>query len=137
MEEDEELTEKIDKTVMQDRTKTIIAAYNRNITNEKNKLTKIFASCDDNVKKIAAPLIENVSYMKVELANLKKYNIEHGIKEFYMNGKGQFGYKESVESKTYNTMFKNYMAAIKQLNEMLPKGKTIPTDDGFESFGDM
>ena len=24
------------------------------------------------------------------------------FKEFYMNGKGQFGYKESVESKTYN-----------------------------------
>ena len=137
MDEDEEMTEKIDKTVMQDRTKEEIATYNRNITNEKNKLTKIFATCDSNVKKIAAPLIENVSYMKVELAHLKKYNIEHGIKEFYMNGKGQFGYKESVESKTYNTMFKNYMAAIKQLNEMLPKGKTIPTDDGFESFGDL
>ena len=137
MDESEEMVEKIDKTVMQDRTKQEIAQYNRNITNEKNKLSKIFSESDENVKKIAAPLIENVSYMKVELANLKKYNIEHGIKEFYMNGKGQFGYKESVESKTYNTMFKNYMAAIKQLNDMLPKGKTIPADDGFESFGDL
>lgn len=126
----------IDKTVMQERTREEISEYNRQITTEKNKLTKIFASSEENIKKIAAPLIENVSYMKVELANLKKYNIQNGIKEFYMNGKGQFGYKESVESKTYNTMFKNYMAAIKQLNDMLPKGKTIPADDGFDGFGD-
>ena len=126
----------IDKTVMQERTREEISEYNRQITTEKNKLTKIFASSEENIKKIASPLIENVSYMKVELANLKKYNIQNGIKEFYMNGKGQFGYKESVESKTYNTMFKNYMAAIKQLNDMLPKGKTIPADDGFDGFGD-
>ena len=53
-----------------------------------------------------------------------------------MNGKGQFGYKESVESKTYNNMIKNYMSVIKQLNEMLPQGKAIDSDDGFESFGD-
>ena len=45
--------------------------------------------------------------------------------------------KESVESKTYNTMIKNYMNVTKQLNEMLPKGKSINTDDGFESFGDV
>ena len=114
-----------------------IAEFNRQITNEKNKLLKIFKDSDDNVKKIAIPLIENASYMKVELAHLKKYNIENGIKEFYMNGKGQFGYKESVESKTYNTMIKNYIAVIKQLNEILPKGKTINTDDGFDGFGDV
>ena len=72
--------------------------------------------------------------MKVELTNLKKYNVENGIKEFYMNGKGQFGYKESVESKTYNTMIKNYIAVIKQLNEILPKDKSINVDDGFEDF---
>lgn len=52
-----------------------------------------------------------------------------------MNGKGQFGFKESVESKTYNTMIKNYMNVIKQLNDMLPKGISINTDDdGFDNF---
>lgn len=128
--------EEIDKSAMKERTKKEIAEYNRQITNEKNKLTKIFAKSEENIKKIANPLIDNASYMKVELAHLRKYNIENGVKEFYMNGKGQFGYKESVESKTYNNMLKNYMGVIKQLNEMLPKGQTIPTDDGFDSFGD-
>lgn len=131
MEEDVENLENMEKT---ERTPKEVAEFNRQITTEKNKLTKIFSKCDDNVKKIANPLIENASYMKVELAYLKKYNIKNGIKEFYMNGKGQFGYKESVESKTYNTMMKNYMSVIKQLNDMLPKGETINPDDGFEDF---
>ena len=113
-----------------------ISEFNRQITTEKNKLLNIFKDSANNIKKIAAPLIENASYMKVELSHLKKYNIENGIKEFYMNGKGQFGYKESVESKTYNTMIKNYIAVIKQLNEILPKGKEINADDGFDGFGD-
>jgi len=39
----------------------------------------------------------------------------YGVKETYVNGKDQFGFKESIESKTYNTMVKNYMNIIKQL----------------------
>ena len=133
--EDEDV-EKNDSAVMHERTAKEIAEYKKQITAEKNKLLKIFKNSDDNIKKIATPLIDNASYMKVELSELRKYNIKHGVKEFYMNGKGQFGYKESVESKTYNNMIKNYMNVIKQLNELLPKGEKIDADDGFESFGD-
>ena len=132
----EDAIEEIDNSVMQERTDKEIKEYKKQMTAEKNKLLKIFEKSDKNVKKIVSSLIDNASYMKVELANLKKYNIEHGIKEFYMNGKGQFGYKESVESKTYNNMIKNYMNVIKQLNEYLPKNEKIDPDDGFESFGD-
>ena len=127
--EDEELNSNI-----KERSAKEIADFNRQVTSEKNKLLNIFKDSEANIKKIATPLIENASYMKVELAYLKKYNIENGIKEFYMNGKGQFGYKESVESKTYNTMIKNYIAVIKQLNEILPKDKSINENDGFEDF---
>ena len=133
---DGDAIEEIDNSVMQERTDKEIKEYKKQMTAEKNKLLKIFEKSDKNVKKIVSSLIDNASYMKVELANLKKYNIEHGIKEFYMNGKGQFGYKESVESKTYNNMIKNYMNVIKQLNEYLPKNEKIDPDDGFESFGD-
>ena len=131
MEDDENIKE----NVISERTLKEVAEYNRQITSEKNKILKMFKDCDKNKKKLATPLIENASYMKVELAHLKKYNIKNGIKEFYMNGKGQFGFKESVESKTYNTMIKNYMNVIKQLNDMLPKGISINTDDdGFDNF---
>ena len=129
------MEEEIEKNSnIEERSAKEIAEFNRQITNEKNKLLNIFKDSDDNIKKIAIPLIENASYMKVELAHLKKYNIKNGIKEFYMNGKGQFGYKESVESKTYNTMMKNYLSVIKQLNDMLPKGETINPNDGFDDF---
>lgn len=131
MEDDENIKE----NVISERSPKEVAEYNRQITSEKNKILKMFKDCDKNIKKLATPLIENASYMKVELAHLKKYNIKNGIKEFYMNGKGQFGFKESVESKTYNTMIKNYMNVIKQLNDMLPKGISINTDDdGFDNF---
>ena len=131
MEDDENIKE----NVISERTLKEVAEYNRQITSEKNKILKMFKDCDKNIKKLATPLIENASYMKVELAHLKKYNIKNGIKEFYMNGKGHFGFKESVESKTYNTMIKNYMNVIKQLNDMLPKGISINTDDdGFDNF---
>lgn len=115
--------EEMENDQPEQRSQKEIIDMNRQITAEKNKLSKIFKDCDDNIQKIAAPLIENASYMKIELAYLKKYNIKHGVKEFYMNGKGQYGFKESVESKTYNTMIKNYMNVVKQLNEMLPKRK--------------
>lgn len=126
--------EELDVEEIKKRSAKEITEMNRQITSEKNRLSRIFSKCDENTKKIAGLLIENASYMKSELASLKKYNIKHGIKEFYMNGKGQFGYKESVESKTYNAMIKNYTNVVKQLNEMLPKDKKINPEDGFDDF---
>lgn len=126
--------EELDVEEIKKRSAKEITEMNRQITSEKNRLSRIFSECDENTKKIAGLLIENASYMKAELASLKKYNIKHGIKEFYMNGKGQFGYKESVESKTYNAMIKNYTNVVKQLNEMLPKDKKINPEDGFDDF---
>ena len=68
----EEDADKIEKTVMTERSTKEIAEYNRQITSEKNKILKIFKDCNADVKKIASPLIDNASYMKVELAHLKK-----------------------------------------------------------------
>ena len=38
---------------------------------------------------------------------LKKDIILYGVKETYVNGKNQYGFKESIESKTYNITIKN------------------------------
>ena len=74
--------------------------------------------------------------MSITLEDLKKDIIKYGVKETYVNGKDQFGFKESVESKTYNTMIKNYMNIIKQLNDMLPQEKKIDEKDEFDKFCD-
>ena len=55
----------------------------------------------------AENLIENASFMSVQLDELKEHITIFGVKESYMNGSNQFGYKESVESKTYNKLIKN------------------------------
>jgi hypothetical protein len=98
-----------------------IAQKRKEIKKEKNKLSKIFKKIDTNTFNIAQNLIDEAAFMSVTLKENREYIEEYGVKEFYMNGKGQFGYKESVESKNYNAMIKNYSNVIKQLIDFLPK----------------
>lgn len=107
---------------------------NQKIKKETNKLKKLFKELPNNKKKMAEKLIENASFMSITLDELKEDIKLYGVKETYVNGKDQFGFKESIESKTYNTMVKNYMNIIKQLNDMLPEEKKINEDDEFERF---
>ena len=93
----------------------------KEIKKEQNRITKIFKNVDKDVYDIAKNLIEEAAFMSATLKENRKYIEEHGVKEFYMNGKGQFGFKESVESKNYNAMIKNYTNLIKQLIDLLPK----------------
>lgn len=112
MEEKEEIREKIDEHEL--------AKKNTNIKKEKQKLNKIFSKVDKNKKIIVEKLIDNVAFMSVTLDDLKEDIKTYGVKEPYMNGSNQFGFKESIESKRYNTMLKNYMNAVKQLIDLLP-----------------
>ena len=93
---------------------------NNKIKKERQMLDRVFKKIDKNKRKIVEKLIDNVAFMSITLDDLKEDMKVNGIKEEYMNGKNQFGFKESVESKTYNNMFKNYMSAIKQLIDLLP-----------------
>lgn len=107
---------------------------NKEIKKETNKLKKLFKELPENKKKMAEKLIENASFMSITLDELKEDIKVYGVKETYVNGKDQFGFKESIESKTYNAMVKNYMNIMKQLNDMLPEEKKIDIDDEFERF---
>lgn len=109
---------------------------NKKIRKETQKLRKLFKDLTDNKKKMAEKLIENASFMSITLDELKEDIKLYGVKETYVNGKDQFGFKESIESKTYNTMVKNYMNIVKQLNDMLPEEKKINEDDEFDRFND-
>ena len=112
MEDKEEIREKIDEQEL--------AKKNTNMEKEKQKMNKIFAKIDKNKKTIVEKLIDNVAFMSITLDELKEDIKIYGVKETYMNGSNQFGFKESIESKTYNAMLKNYMNAIKQLIDLLP-----------------
>ena len=79
---------------------------------------------DENLIKICDSLLENVSFMSVLLDDLVKTIKAQGVKEFYMNGKNQFGYKESVESQSYNKYMKSYQSSMKLLIDMLTKDES-------------
>ena len=115
----------------------LIIQKNKAIKKELNRLKKLFKDLPENKKKISEKLIDNAAFMSVSLEELKKDIILYGIKETYVNGKDQYGFKESIESKTYNITIKNYMALIKQLNEMLPEEKQISEDDEFDRFNGL
>ena len=75
--------------------------------------------------------------MFVTLKHLKESINKNGVKEKYVNGNNQYGYKDSVEAKTYNAMVKNYIVIIRQLNEELPKNKKINPEDEFDQFNNL
>ena len=112
----------------------------KNLKNKINKeikrLKELFKKMDPTKLKLAEKLIENAAFMSVTLDELKEYIRDNGVKEEYCNGENQYGYKESVESKNYNTMIKNYMNIIKQLNDMLPESEKVDEDDEFDKFND-
>ena len=115
-------------------TEKALVEKNQKIKKETQRLKKMFKELSDNKKKMAEKLIENASFMSITLDELKEDIKVYGVKETYVNGVNQFGFKESIESKTYNTMVKNYMNIVKQLNDMLPEQKQINEDDEFDKF---
>ncbi len=122
MNEDEILSMTIlDENNNEKLTKEQLENKKKKIKQQKNKLTKIFKQLDRNTLSLVQNLINEVAFMSVTLEENRAYIEEHGVKELYMNGKGQFGYKESVESKNYNAMIKNYTNVVKQLVDFLPK----------------
>lgn len=128
-EENSEIREKISEQALIEK--------NKKIKKETQRLKKLFKDLSENKHKMAEKLIENASFMSITLDELKEDIKIYGVKETYANGKDQYGFKESIESKTYNTMVKNYMSIIKQLNDMLPEQKKINEDDEFEQFNGL
>ena len=85
------------------------------------KFKKLFKQLDKPTFSLVENLISELAFMSVTLEENRQHIEEYGVKELYMNGKGQFGYKESVESKNYNAMIKNYTNVVKQIVDFFPK----------------
>ena len=98
-----------------------LAKNDKLIKSTKKKLLKILSKIDENLLKISDSLIENIAFMSVMLDDLMQKIKANGVKEYYCNGKNQFGFKESVEIKIYNTMQKNFQTSMKLLIDMLSR----------------
>lgn len=104
-----------------DESKIRLATNDKLIKSTKKKLLKILSKIDENLLKISDSLIENIAFMSVTLDDLMSKIKANGVKEYYCNGKNQYGFKESVEIKIYNTMQKNFQTSMKLLIDMLSR----------------
>ena len=110
----------------------------KQIKQQKNKIKKLFKDMDLKKEPLILNLIDEASFMYTTLNRLKEKINKNGVKELYMNGNNQYGYKDSVEAKTYNAMIKNYILVIKQLNELLPNDcEKINPEDEFDAFNNL
>lgn len=137
MDEDEAVEKALEEVQNKEISEEQKEQINKEIKKERNRLKKLYKELPDNKFKLVEKLLDNAAFIAVQLKLMQDDIKENGIKEFYMNGKGQFGYKESVSSKTFNVSIKNYMNIIKQLNDMLPEEKKISEDDEFDRFNGL
>ena len=99
----------------------------KRIRAERNRLNKILGATKqkDGLEptpkiKAAKGLIDNAAFMTIHLQDLQAELNEHGCVEEYRNGETQYGMKKSAAADIYTTMYKNYIATIKQLAELAP-----------------
>lgn len=106
----------------------------KRIRAERNRLNKILGATKQKdglepTPKIKATkgLIDNAAFMTIHLQDLQAELNEHGCVEEYRNGETQYGMKKSAAADIYTTMYKNYIATIKQLAELAPDN--VGTDE--------
>lgn len=104
----------------------------KEVKKEEKKLLKQLEGLSEAQLSINAELIHNIAFQGVQLRILAEDIAKNGVKEKYMNGANQYGYKDRTEVKTYNTMFKNYQTSMKQLNDLI--SNKVDYNDEFDEF---
>lgn len=104
------------------------------IEEQKKILTRQFTQLDTKTKKLVTSLIDNAAFMIVTLQDLQTTIKKDGVVSEYQNGASQWGTKKSPEVEVYNSMIKNHVTIMKQLAELLPKGKMKTEKDPFDDF---
>ena len=104
------------------------------VNREIDRLTRLFADIEKNKRLTAKGLIEEASFMKVTLIELKASIDKNGPIDEMSQGEYSI-LREHPALKSYNTMVKNYTSIIDKLLGLLPKDvKVVDNDDGFENF---
>lgn len=98
------------------------------IQKEKERLKKYILSLPAAIQNINEGLLEMAAFNKVVSEYLEEYILEYGVKEQYINGKDQTGYKDSIEFKSYNIITKNYLSIMRIMNTLLSNTKEEEED---------
>lgn len=102
--------------------------FEKDQKDEAKRLMPYFTDIAPEKRALADGLIQNAAFMRAMLNQIQETMKECGTVEDYNNGGGQAGVKISAATQSYNSLIKNYMAAIRDLNRLLPKGSVEITE---------
>ena len=86
----------------------------------KRKIKDAYDQIPENKRDLFRGLLENAEFLEQQLAQLRQIIEERGNAEDYKNGENQYGRKQSAEAGVYATYMKLYLAAVKQINDLIP-----------------
>lgn len=107
------------------------------VSDEEKRLKRQFNGIDKKAKAVVLGLIENASFMRVQLRILKDDLSENGVTESFKQSESQKPYdRKRPQAELYNSMNTNYQKIIKQLTDLLPKEerKTAKENEKDEFF---
>ena len=98
------------------------------------QLEKIVKEIPEEQRVFGEKLAAEIEWMAGTLTELKNLVDEQGAVITTTNGNGFEVMTENPAQKSYNTMIKNYTAAIKQLTGFLPESAEVPEIDEFQKL---
>lgn len=105
------------------------------ISREVTRLTKLFGEIPDNKKKLVNASIKDVAFLTIAMEDLREEMAVSGLIDEYKNGPDQYGKKQSTALQSYLQCSNKLTAAMKLLNEQLPKAEPKkPDTDDFDEF---
>ncbi len=108
------------------------------IKKEKNRLMKICETMNPAVLDSVAGLIDNLSWLRVELDILREDIDENGYTELFQQSDKVPPYnKERPQVSEYDKWFKNYVNGLKQLVSKLPDDSQAAAMDELQAFMDF
>ena len=96
------------------------------------RLRDVAKQCEPNKQVLASNLINEITFMKGELADLRADIRENGATEFYVNGKQQLE-RIRPAMQVYTTLVARYSTLTKQLLAIIPK-EVADQGDEFDEF---
>lgn len=111
--------------------------FEKRVIDKKEEFLQKFDKVCDEYGKVAIDLINNTVFMAVTLEDLCENIRKQGTKIKFQNGRSQSGWQANPDVAIYNTMTKNFSAAVKQLTEMRDKLKPPVAEAAADEFDEF
>lgn len=105
----------------------------KKIKQEINRIKKLYKDFPKEKSKVFEGLINEVSFIRISLEEVRKDLIKNGLTELFEQGEQSFN-RERPEVKIYSNFMKIYSSAMKQLIDLLPTEIKKEESDALMNF---